>query len=188
MKKTRKALFLDRDGVINVNHGYVHKPEDCDFVSGIFELCRAAHQKGYCIIIVTNQSGIARSYYSNHQFRKFSHWMKAQFSKQGVSIHDVLHCPHHPKITGFCTCRKPMPGMLFEAARKHRISLKQSIMVGDSWSDVVCSRRAGIGKSVLFKDPTFHQDFINPIFPNVHIERAGRFYKARNLSSIANLL
>jgi len=185
---TQRALFLDRDGVINVNHGYVHKPEDCDFVDGIFDLCAAAQARNYKIVIVTNQSGIARNYYSNWQFHAFSFWIEAQFKAQGIRILHTFHCPHHPKLSGPCTCRKPRPGMLFNAARTFRLSLKHSVMVGDSWSDVVCARAAGIGKAVLFKDPNHHTDHVSNIFPEVYQERSGRYFKARSLSSITRLL
>lgn len=186
-----KALLLDRDGVVNVNHGYVHKPDDCNFVDGIFDLCAAAQQKGYTIVIVTNQSGIARGYYDSWQFKQFSHWIEAQFRAFGIQIRHTYHCPHHPRLSGPCTCRKPKPGMLYKAARDYKISLSQSIMVGDSWSDVVCARSAKVGKAVLFKDPHHHTPkgaFDFRIFPDLYQERTGRFYKARSLSSISRLL
>ena len=187
----RKALLLDRDGVINVNHGYVHKAEDCEFVEGIFDLCAAAQQRGYEIIIVTNQSGIARKYYNNWQFTLFSRWIEAQFRAQGISIRHTYHCPHHPKISGPCTCRKPRPGMIFKAARDYKVKLSESIMVGDSWSDIVCARTAKIGTAVWFKDPKQHppkQTKGNHIFPDLYLERSQRFYAARSLSSISRLL
>lgn len=187
----RKALLLDRDGVVNVNHGYVHKPEDCHFVEGIFDLCSAAQRKGYTIVIVTNQSGIARGYYSNTQFTRFSVWIEAQFRAHGIEIRHTYHCPHHPKLSGPCTCRKPKPGMLFKAARDFKINLRNSVMVGDSWSDIVCARTAKVGKAVLFKDPEHHapkRPADLRIFPDLFKERSGRFYAARSLSSIARLL
>ncbi|KZY92943.1 D,D-heptose 1,7-bisphosphate phosphatase, partial [Oleiphilus sp. HI0073] len=128
---TRKALLLDRDGVINVNHGYVHRPEDCSFVKGIFDLCAAAQRKGYTIIIVTNQSGIARGYYDNQQFHQFSQWIESQFRAQGIQIRHTYHCPHHPKLSSPCTCRKPKPGMIHKAARDYKLNLSNSILVGD---------------------------------------------------------
>ncbi|KZY74623.1 hypothetical protein A3742_08605 [Oleiphilus sp. HI0071] len=188
---TRKALLLDRDGVINVNHGYVHRPEDCSFVKGIFDLCAAAQRKGYTIIIVTNQSGIARGYYDNQQFHQFSQWIESQFRAQGIQIRHTYHCPHHPKLSSPCTCRKPKPGMIHKAARDYKLNLSNSIMVGDSWSDIVCARAAEVGKAVLFKDPEHHspkRPFDDLIYPDLYRERSGRFYAARSLSSISRLL
>ena len=190
-QSTRKALLLDRDGVVNVNHGYVHKPQDCQFVEGIFDLCAAAQQRGYTIVIVTNQSGIARGYYDTRQFVKFSRWIEAAFRAHGIKIRHTYHCPHHPKISGPCTCRKPRPGMLYKAARDYKINLRKSIMVGDSWSDIICARTASLGKAVLFKDPAHHlpkRPFDDRIFPDLYQERAGRFYAARSLNSISRLL
>ena len=187
-RNTRKALFLDRDGVINVNHGYVSKPEDCDFVPGIFDLCAAAQAKNYTIIIVTNQSGIARDYYDRTQFIRFSKWIESQFSSVGVRIAHTFHCPHHPKISGPCTCRKPKPGMVIKAARQFQVRLNDSIMVGDSWSDIQCAQQANVGKAVLFKDPQHDTNQAKPFLPDVHLERSGRYYKARSLSSISRLL
>lgn len=184
----RKALLLDRDGVINVNHGYVHKAEDCEFVEGIFDLCAEAQIKGYAIIIVTNQSGVARKYYSEHQFQTFSRWIEAQFSARGISVSHTYHCPHHPKISGHCLCRKPRPGMLFKAAKDFGISLSNSIMVGDSRSDITCARAANVGKAVLFKDDNVDTAHMSRIYPDLYLERSKRYYKARNLSSITRLL
>lgn len=184
----RKALLLDRDGVINVNHGYVYQAQDCDFVEGIFDLCAEAQAKGYTIIIVTNQSGIARKYYSTKQFLAFSHWIEAQFSARGIHITHTYHCPHHPKISGRCTCRKPRPGMLFKAARNHHLSLSDSIMVGDSRSDILCAQTAKVGKAVLFKDDNVDDSHVSNIYPDLYLERSKRYYKARSLSSITRLL
>ena len=103
--RSRKALFLDRDGVININHGYVSKKEDFDFIDGIFELCRKARKKGYAIIIVTNQSGIARGYYSEDEFKRLTRWVEHQFWKQGIQILHTFHCPHHPDYSFSCCCR-----------------------------------------------------------------------------------
>lgn len=186
--RTTKALFLDRDGVINVNHGYVYRPEDCDFVPGIFELCAAAQAKNYTLIIVTNQSGIARNYYNQKQFMHFSKWIEHQFSSIGIRIAHTFHCPHHPKISGPCICRKPKPGMVVKAARHFRVRLGDSIMVGDSWSDIECAQRAKVGKAVLFKDPQHTAAQAKSYQPDLHLERSGRYFKARSLSSISRLL
>jgi len=171
---TIKTLFLDRDGVININHGYVHTPENFDFIEGVFDLCRYAQQLGYQIIIVTNQSGIARKYYSNLTFNKLSKWMTQQFWRQGIKIKQILHCPHHPKFTHYCSCRKPRTGMIMKAQRRFHIDLAQSMMVGDSLSDMRCAQTAKIKKRILFKERSlssnqhFQAKFIRPRFHTYH--------------------
>jgi len=153
MKK--RALFLDRDGVINVDHGYVHRPESFEFVDGIFELCKCANDSGYEIFIVTNQAGIGRGYYSEHDFHVLTAWMKARFRDNGVEIADVYFCPCHPEhgVGAYkreSARRKPNPGMLLDAAREHGVDLAASMLIGDKHSDIEAGRRAGIGCSVLY--------------------------------------
>ncbi len=151
---SRKALFLDRDGIINRNFGYVHAPEQFEWVEGIVSLCRAACAKGYTLIIVTNQSGIARGYYSREHYRAFARWIEHQLWQKGVRIRHTYHCPHHPRVEGPyalpCACRKPRPGMLIRAARDWDIDLNRSLMVGDSMSDVQAALRAGLKHGILF--------------------------------------
>ena len=124
----RKSFFLDRDGVINVEKHYLHLIKDFEFIDGIFELCQAAQQSGYCLIIITNQSGIARGYYTEKQFHELMSWVVDEFAKRGITITDVFYCPHHPiHGTGIyateCACRKPQPQMLINAANKHNLVL-----------------------------------------------------------------
>ena len=151
-QEAKPALFLDRDGVINIEKNYLHKIEDFEFIEGIFELCRYYQERGYLIIVVTNQSGIARGYYSEDEFQALSRWMIDTFAKEGVEITALYHCPHHPDISGVCSCRKPAPGMLLEAASKYNIDLKNSLLVGDSERDIIAAHRAGISETYLF-DP-----------------------------------
>lgn len=146
----RPALFLDRDGVVNVEKNYLHKVEDFEFIAGIFDLCRKYQDLGYLIIIVTNQSGIARGYYSEADFTQLTAWMLDAFQEQGIAIEAVYHCPHHPDISGTCSCRKPEPGMLLEAAKTHAIDLKRSLLVGDSERDIIAAHRAGVEETYLF--------------------------------------
>ncbi|MBR7960223.1 D-glycero-beta-D-manno-heptose 1,7-bisphosphate 7-phosphatase [Burkholderia latens] len=151
----RKALFLDRDGVINVDHGYVHRRQDCVFVDGIFDLVRRANAAGYQVLIVTNQAGIARGYFSETQFDAFMTWMRDAFGALGARIDRVYFCPHHPDAgmgayKQACTCRKPQPGM-FEAARRDLgLDMSASIMIGDKPSDLDAAARAGVGHRFLF--------------------------------------
>ncbi len=149
-----KALFLDRDGIINIDHGYVYKVEQFEFVDGIFEVCQHAQALGYQIIVITNQSGIGRGMYNEDDFTKLTQWMNKQFLQQQVLITDVFFCPHHPSkgTNGYkiqCKCRKPAPGMILEAANKHNIDLSSSIFIGDKSSDIEAAFNAGIEKRIL---------------------------------------
>jgi D-glycero-D-manno-heptose 1,7-bisphosphate phosphatase len=149
-----RVLFLDRDGVINVNHGYVHTPEQTEWVPGIFELCALAQERGYGLVIATNQAGIARGYYDIPTFEAYTRWMHAQFAQHGIAIAATLFCPHHPdaggsSFTSDCTCRKPAPGMFLEAARRYPIDLSQSVLVGDKISDMCAGHAAGLGRLLL---------------------------------------
>jgi len=146
----RKALFLDRDGVINVNHGYVCTPERTEFIDGIFELCQAAKRAGHLIVVITNQAGIGRGYYSEHQFCDYMEWMRAEFEQRGASLTAVYHCPHHPTdgvgdYRRECDCRKPAPGMILRARQDLGLDLARSTLVGDKASDLAAGHAAGVG-------------------------------------------
>jgi D-glycero-D-manno-heptose 1,7-bisphosphate phosphatase len=150
----RKAAFLDRDGVINVDHGYVSSPEQFEFIDGVFDACRHLQQQGYLLIVVTNQSGIGRGYYNEQQFHSLTDWMKAQFESHGVTLTDVFFCPHHPVNANppyqiDCDCRKPAPGMLLQAIEKYQIDPNQSLMLGDKKADMQAAKAAGVGRKVL---------------------------------------
>lgn len=152
---SNKALFLDRDGVINIDHGYVYKINDFDFVSGIFVLSRKAIQKGYKIFVVTNQAGIARGFYSLKDFNNLTDWMCERFIQEQCEISKVYFSPYHPiegigkyRKTDFS--RKPNPGMIFSAQKEFDINLKLSILIGDKESDIEAGRRAGVGTNLRF--------------------------------------
>ncbi len=150
----RPALFLDRDGVINVEKNYVHRVEDFDFLDGIFDLCRAANERDMPIVVVTNQAGIGRGYYSEAEFQTLTEWMKSRFEEAGAPIAAVYFCPDHPE-QGLGSYRKesfdrkPNPGMLFRARDDLRLDLSRSIMIGDKASDMAAAKAAGIGVSLL---------------------------------------
>lgn len=162
-----KALFLDRDGVINEDSGYCYRPQDCVFVDGIFDLVLKAQRHDFLVFVVTNQSGIARGYYSESQFLEFTSWIEAQFRLQGARIAQTYYCPHHPDFPekmlsmNSCRCRKPEPGMILKAVADHEINAEHSIMVGDNVSDMEAATRAGIGRRVLFNcsSSSIHEDF-----------------------------
>ena len=148
----QKALFLDRDGVINVEKDYLYKIEDFEFIDGIFELCRHFQDKGYKIFVVTNQSGIARKYYTEDDFNTLTSWMVKEFVKNGIEIQKVEFCPHHPNITGECSCRKPSAGMLESLQKKFNLDMPNSIIVGDKESDIEAGLNAGLKETYLFDE------------------------------------
>jgi D-glycero-D-manno-heptose 1,7-bisphosphate phosphatase len=144
--------------VINVDHGYVHRREDFQFQDGIFELCRAAQALEYRLVVVTNQAGIARGYYTEAAFIDLTHWMLRQFAERSVSISRVYYCPCHPAhgLNGYkndCADRKPRPGMLLRARGDLDLDLTSSILVGDRVSDIDAARAAGIGVKILLRTP-----------------------------------
>ena len=149
---SKKALFLDRDGVINKEINYLHKIEDFEFIEGIFDLCHFYQAKGYLIIVVTNQSGIARGYYTHEQFDTLTSWMIEEFSKNGIKLDKVYYCPHHPDISGACKCRKPDIGMFKEAQNELDIDLESSVMVGDNERDIEAALKAGISDTYFFDE------------------------------------
>ena len=153
-KNEYPALFLDRDGVINIEKNYLYRIEDFEFIDGIFDLCRFFQKKGYKIVVVTNQSGICRGYYSKEDFAKLTTWMEREFAKEGVMIAKTYHCPHHPEFTGKCSCRKPEPGMFLKAKEELCLDMQNSVMVGDKLSDLEAAKRAGVGRGYLFDGKT----------------------------------
>ena len=116
-----RALFLDRDGVINIEKEYLYKIEDFEFIDGVFSTCWHFQDQGYLMIIITNQAGIARGKYSKNDFVKLTQWMLQKFTSQGISISKVYHCPHHPDFSGTCDCRKPNPGMICQAQKEFNL-------------------------------------------------------------------
>lgn len=150
----RRALFLDRDGVINVDRAYVHRKEDTVWVPGIFDLCALARDEGMLLVVVTNQAGIARGYYDERTFLEYTAWVHDEFERNGAPILATYYCPHHPAASRRleereCECRKPAAGMIRQAAAAHSIEPRDSILVGDKVSDIEAARRGGIGFSVL---------------------------------------
>jgi D-glycero-D-manno-heptose 1,7-bisphosphate phosphatase len=141
-----RALFLDRDGIINQDFGYVYKIEDFKFCDGIFELLRVFRDRGYIIFIVTNQSGIGRGYYTLEDFNKLTEFMLKEFKKEGIEIASVEFCPHAPEAN--CSCRKPKTGMIDNILSKYKINLDKSWLIGDKQSDIDLAINAKIANSV----------------------------------------
>ena len=150
----RPALFLDRDGIINVDHGYVHRREQFEFVPGIFELARHAAGVGWPVVVVTNQAGIGRGLFDESAFQKLTHWMCARFAAERAPIARVYHCPYHPEFGRGAyrldhPWRKPRPGMILQAAADLGLDLPASALVGDKPSDIAAATAAGIGLRIL---------------------------------------
>ena len=146
---TVKTIFLDRDGVINKEVNYLNKVDDFEFIDEVFSTCYYLKRLGFEIIIVTNQSGIARGYYSEYEFQIINNWMIDQFNLNNVDILDVFYCPHSNESK--CECRKPKPGMFIEAKNKHNINMQESWMIGDSERDIIAASRAGIQNTILVR-------------------------------------
>jgi len=144
-----KTIFLDRDGVINKDINYLHKIDDFEFIDGIFDVCLYFQSLGYKIIIITNQSGISRGYYSHSDYQKVTQWMLDQFRYKNINILDIFHCPHGPDST--CDCRKPKPGMFLKAKAKHNTDMEKSWMIGDKERDIIAANSAGIDNTILIR-------------------------------------
>jgi len=144
-----KTIFLDRDGVINKEINYLHKIEDFEFIDGVFETCRYLISLDYQIIVITNQSGISRGYYTEKDFQIITEWMIAEFQKNDIIILDIFHCPHLPNSN--CNCRKPKPGMLLDAKYKHNIDMQNSWLIGDKEIDIIAANSSGITNTILVK-------------------------------------
>lgn len=166
-----RALLLDRDGVINIDRGYVSEPADFEFVPGVLELLWAAQTRGFLLIIVTNQSGIARGYFSYQRYAQLEDYMRNHLSAEGIDLAAVYVCPHHPdgSIPEFainCDCRKPKPGLIRRAERDFNLDLQQSILVGDKESDIEAASLAGVGSAFLISTSILGQNaciFAEPI-------------------------
>ena len=148
-------MFLDRDGVINVDRGYVHRPEDFEFIDGIFELCRRARQQDCLIFVITNQAGIARGFYTEDDFLTLTQWMCEAFESAGAAIDRVYFCPFHAehgigKYKRESAFRKPAPGMILQAAKEFDVDLQHSVLVGDMETDIEAGVAAGVGCNLLY--------------------------------------
>jgi D-glycero-D-manno-heptose 1,7-bisphosphate phosphatase len=145
----KKAIFLDRDGVINVEKDYVYKIEEFEFIDGLFERLKKFQELGYLLFIITNQSGIGRGYYSIKDFEVLTAWMLKEFEKEGITISQVEFCPHSPEQ--ICQCRKPKTGMIDNILKNFNIDLEHSWLIGDKDADIQCAKNAHIKNTIQVK-------------------------------------
>lgn len=150
------AVFLDRDGTLNVDHGYVYESDNFDFLDGAIDACRELKAMGLALVLVTNQSGIARGLFSEDQFMHLTEWMDWSLADRGVDLDGIYYCPHHAEagIGEYkvdCDCRKPKPGMLLEAKQFLDLDMAASVMVGDKKEDMQAAQAAGVGTKILVR-------------------------------------
>jgi len=157
-----KTVFLDRDGIINVDLGYVFRKEDFVFVDGIFKVLKEFISRGFLIIVITNQSGIGRGYYTLTQFLELNEWMIKKFLERGVVITDILYCPHSP--SDGCDCRKPSPNLFHKARKLYDIDFERSWMIGDKLSDIESASEAGVAKTVYVSERLEDQHYELPSY------------------------
>ena len=151
----KKAVFLDRDGTINVDTNYLFKIEDFVFLPGAVDALRRLERAGYQLIVVTNQSGIARGFFAESDYLRLNAWMTAELQKQGVHIAASYHCPHHPEAVVpeyrmDCECRKPKTGLFFKAAQELGVDFSQSWAIGDRPRDLSICGESGARGVLLY--------------------------------------
>lgn len=156
MAKLTPAIFLDRDGTINIDHGYVYEIDNFTFIDGVIEAMHQLKEMGYMLVLVTNQSGIARGKFSEAQFETLTEWMDWSLADRGVDLDGIYYCPHHPQgvveeYRQVCDCRKPFPGMFIAARDELHIDMAASYMVGDKLEDMQAASAADIGTKVLVR-------------------------------------
>lgn len=147
--KYNKAFFLDRDGVINKDTGYVYKPKDFKWLPGSINAIKYLNKKKFKVIIITNQSGIGRKYYSSGDVKKLHNWINNKLKNYQAKIDDFYFCPHHPteakgRYKKKCKCRKPNNLMILKAKNKWNIEMKKSFMIGDKLSDKKCAKKSNL--------------------------------------------
>ena len=176
-----KAVFLDRDGTINVEKNYLYKIEDFEFLPGVIDGLKLLQEAGFLLIIITNQSGIARGYYNEEDFDRLNHWMLEQLKNAGVIISRVYYCPHLPDAPvemyrKDCDCRKPKLGMFDQAIRDYNIDISLSYAIGDKLRDcAVCENTSCKGFLVGNSEK---EDIIQDVIKNKYnnITHVNTFY------------
>ncbi|MBW7981352.1 D-glycero-beta-D-manno-heptose 1,7-bisphosphate 7-phosphatase [Enterobacillus tribolii] len=156
MAQTVPAIFLDRDGTINIDHGYIYEIDRFQFIDGVIDAMKELKRMGFALVLVTNQSGIARGKFTEEQFTHLTEWMDWSLADRGVDLDGIYYCPHHPdygteEYHQQCDCRKPQPGMLLSAQRHLKIDMAASYIVGDKLDDLLAGEAAGVGTRVLVR-------------------------------------
>ncbi|VFP80293.1 D-glycero-beta-D-manno-heptose 1,7-bisphosphate 7-phosphatase [Candidatus Erwinia haradaeae] len=150
------VIFLDRDGTINLDYGYVSTIETFKFIDGVIDAMRELMNMGFSLVLITNQSGIARGIFSMNQFISLTKWMEKFLADRNVRLHGIYFCPHYPSSLMYlwrqlCNCRKPKPGMLLSAQKELNINMSASYMVGDKIEDMQAATLAGVGNKILVR-------------------------------------
>ncbi|ADV33691.1 D,D-heptose 1,7-bisphosphate phosphatase [Candidatus Blochmanniella vafra str. BVAF] len=150
----KSAIFLDRDGTININNNYISQINNFFFIDNVIKTLLELQDMGFILIIVTNQSGIARGFFTEEQFLYLTKWMISYLKSYFIYIDAVYYCPHHvkgkvKKFKQFCCCRKPNPGMLINAKKYFNINMSKSYIIGDSKYDMFAGKSAQVGTTVL---------------------------------------
>lgn len=144
---TKRAVFIDRDGTLNVEKDYLYRTDECELILGSAAAVRRLNDAGWLVVVVTNQSGVARGYYGEQEVASLHRHMADELAQGGGQVAGWYYCPHHPSglepYNRQCDCRKPLPGMLLQAARELEIDLSRSWMVGDKLVDIQAGQAAG---------------------------------------------
>jgi D-glycero-D-manno-heptose 1,7-bisphosphate phosphatase len=172
MKRKKPAVFFDRDGVLNVDHGYTYRQQDFQWMPGAIETIQYFNNLDYYVFVTTNQSGVARGYYTEQDVQLLHQFMNKELQKQGAHIDAFYYCPHHPdgksaEYQKVCTCRKPEPGMIHKALQEWPVDSKYSVMIGDKTSDVEAAKAAGIA-GYLFTGSHVYEFIKERILPNIN--------------------
>ncbi|MCQ9200669.1 MAG: HAD family hydrolase [Prochlorococcus marinus CUG1437] len=166
-----KAVFLDRDGIINKDFSYVYERRNFIFNEGIFDLLRIFQKNKFLIFIITNQSGIARGIYSEKQYNQITNYYRNILKNLGIRISGIFHCPHHPDFSenpfSDCNCRKPKPGLFLKVQKKYNINMVESIAIGDSLRDLEAAYLSGIQKRIFINSISQESEYIAMRFETV---------------------
>jgi D-glycero-D-manno-heptose 1,7-bisphosphate phosphatase len=158
-----RAVFLDRDGTINIDKGYVYRTEDFVFLDGFIEALKVFHELNYYVIVITNQSGVARGYYGEEDVIKLHQYMDEELKKSGTYIDAYYYCPHHKdgKVKKYaidCNCRKPKSGLILKAKEDFNLNLKASILIGDKQTDIDAANNAKVGNTLLISNTALYYE------------------------------
>ena len=184
---SRRAVFLDRDGTLNVNFGYVHRPKDWEWISGAVPALKALQDAGFALVIVTNQAGIARGYYPASAVEALHHWVQDELAAHGIGLSGIYYCPHHPDFGEIrqCGCRKPQSGMLLQAASELALDLSQSWIIGDQMSDAAAGLHAGTKAVVIGPQATDDIQLSLPIELRLSAIQADRLFMEPTIGAAA---